>query len=52
VIEQMQIRGQLNDGEQISYARGVVVGSYKGLKVVEHSGGDAGYRSHLLKFEI
>jgi CubicO group peptidase (beta-lactamase class C family) len=50
VIEQMQIRGQLNDGEQISYARGVVIGSYKGLKVVEHSGGDAGYRSHLMRF--
>jgi CubicO group peptidase (beta-lactamase class C family) len=50
VIEQMQIRGQLNDGEQIPYARGVVIGSYKGLKVVEHSGGDAGYRSHLMRF--
>jgi CubicO group peptidase (beta-lactamase class C family) len=50
VIEQMQIRGQLNDGEQISYARGVVIGNYKGLKVVEHSGGDAGYRSHLMRF--
>jgi len=50
VIEQMQIRGQLNDGEQIPYARGLVVGSYKGLKVVEHSGSDAGYRSHLMRF--
>jgi hypothetical protein len=28
----------------------VVIGSYKGLKVVEHSGGDAGYRSHLMRF--
>jgi CubicO group peptidase (beta-lactamase class C family) len=50
VIDQMQIRGQLNDGEQISYARGIVVGSYRGLKVVEHSGGDAGYRSHIMRF--
>ena len=50
VIEQMQIRGRLNDGEQIPYARGVVIGSYKGLKTVEHSGGDAGYRSHLMQF--
>jgi CubicO group peptidase (beta-lactamase class C family) len=50
VIEQMQVRGQLNDGEQIAYARGVVIGSYRGLKVVEHSGGDAGYRSHLMRF--
>ncbi|HQR35386.1 MAG TPA: serine hydrolase domain-containing protein [Blastocatellia bacterium] len=50
VIEQMQIRGQLNNGEQLSYARGVTVGTYKGLKVIEHSGGDAGYRSHLMRF--
>jgi CubicO group peptidase (beta-lactamase class C family) len=49
-IEQMQIRGALNDGQQISYARGLVIGDYKGLKVVEHSGGDAGYRSHLMRF--
>ncbi len=49
-IEQMQIPGTLNDGQQISYARGVVVSNYKGLKVVEHSGGDAGYRSHLMRF--
>ncbi|MBL8187271.1 MAG: beta-lactamase family protein [Acidobacteria bacterium] len=50
VIEQMQIRGKLNDGEELSYARGVAVGTYKGLKLVEHSGGDAGYRSHLMRF--
>ncbi len=50
VIEQMQMTGVLNDGEQINYALGVVVSKYKGLKVVEHSGGDAGYRSHLMRF--
>jgi CubicO group peptidase (beta-lactamase class C family) len=49
-IEQMQIRGTLNDGQQISYARGLAIGSYKGLKVVEHGGADAGYRSHLMRF--
>src|SRR5262245_12352162 len=46
----MQIRGTLNDGQQISYARGLAIGDYKGLKIVEHSGGDAGYRSHLMRF--
>ncbi len=50
VIEQMHIRGQLNNGEQLSYARGLAIGTYKGLNVVEHSGGDAGYRSHLMRF--
>lgn len=49
-IEQMQIRGTLNDGQQISYARGLAIGSYKGLKIVEHGGADAGYRSHLMRF--
>ncbi len=50
VIEQMQIPGILNDGEKINYALGLMVSQYKGLKVVEHSGGDAGYRSHLMRF--
>lgn len=50
VIEQMQLRGQLNDGQEIAYARGLVLGTYKGLQIVEHSGGDAGYRSHLMRF--
>ena len=50
IIEQMQIPGVLNGGEKINYAMGLAVGKYKGLKVVEHSGGDAGYRSHLMRF--
>jgi CubicO group peptidase (beta-lactamase class C family) len=50
VIEQMQIRGQLNDGQTIPYARGLVMGTYKGLKTVDHGGSDAGYRSHILRF--
>lgn len=50
VIEQMHHTGVLNDGEKINYALGLVVGQYRGLKVVEHSGGDAGYNSHLLRF--
>ena len=50
VIEQMQTPSVLNDGEKINYAFGLTVGQYKGLKVVEHSGGDAGYRSHLMRF--
>lgn len=49
VIEQMQTPGTLNDGEKLNYALGLTVGQYKGHKVVEHSGGDAGYRSHLMR---
>jgi CubicO group peptidase (beta-lactamase class C family) len=50
VIEQMHQRGVLNDGKEIDYAFGLVIGDHKGLKTVSHSGGDAGYRSHLVRF--
>jgi CubicO group peptidase (beta-lactamase class C family) len=50
VIEQMHEQGILNDGKQISYAFGLVIGEHKGLKTVSHSGGDAGYRSHVVRF--
>jgi CubicO group peptidase (beta-lactamase class C family) len=49
-IEQMQTAGTLNDGEKLSYALGIVISKYRGLKIVEHSGGDAGYRSHFVRF--
>ncbi|UCE41218.1 MAG: serine hydrolase [Candidatus Aminicenantes bacterium] len=50
VIAQMEQQGVLNSGEKIDYAFGVSIGKYKGLKTVSHSGGDAGFRSHLLLF--
>ena len=49
VIKQMHQRGTLNNGEQIDYAFGLAVGDYKGLKMISHSGGDAGYRSNLTR---
>jgi CubicO group peptidase (beta-lactamase class C family) len=50
VINQMHTLGVLNNGEQIEYALGLGITDYRGLKVVQHSGGDAGYRSHLMRF--
>lgn len=50
VIEQMQEQGVLNNGKTISYAFGLVIGEHKGLRTISHSGGDAGYRSHVLLF--
>jgi len=50
VIAQMEQQGVLNSGEKIDYAFGVGIGKYKGLKIISHSGGDAGFRSHLLLF--
>jgi len=50
LIEQMHQRGRLANGEQQSYAFGLTHGRHKGLPVVQHSGGDAGYRAHLMRF--
>jgi len=49
-LAQMQVSGKLNNGAAIGYGLGLAIGTYKGLKIVEHSGGDAGYRSHLMRF--
>jgi CubicO group peptidase (beta-lactamase class C family) len=49
-LEQMLERGKLNNGEQLDYAFGLVVGKYKGLPTVDHAGGDAGYRSDMTRF--
>ncbi len=50
LVQQMLERGKLNNGEQIDYAFGLVVGTYKGLPTVDHAGGDAGYRSDMTRF--
>ena len=50
VIERMQEQGVLNNGEKISYARGLVISDFRGLRTVGHSGGDAGFRTHFLMF--
>ena len=50
VIEQMYQQGVLNNGKPISYAFGLDIGAYRGLKRVAHSGGDAGYRSFIMWF--
>ncbi len=47
---QMVERGKLNNGEQIEYAFGLVIGKYNGLPTVEHGGADAGYRSAMTRF--
>lgn len=40
----------LNNGKQIPYRFGQTVGEYRGLKLVEHGGADAGYRSGYSRF--
>lgn len=50
VWERMLQQGVLNNGEQISYAFGLDVGEYRGLKTVNHSGGWAAFSTFLLHF--
>jgi len=50
VIEQMHQQGVLNNGEKISYAFGLNVSEYRGLRNANHSGSWAGFRSHLIHF--
>jgi CubicO group peptidase (beta-lactamase class C family) len=50
VIQQLQERGRLDDGEQLDYAAGLVVSKYRGLNVVDHGGADAGYRADMIRF--
>jgi CubicO group peptidase (beta-lactamase class C family) len=50
VLDQMHRRGILNDGRTIPYGGGLGLGTYRGLEIVEHTGGDAGFRSNFLRF--
>ena len=42
--------GAFNDGRPGSYALGLMVGAYKGVREVGHSGSTAGYRAHLARY--
>ncbi|WP_271596843.1 serine hydrolase [Bradyrhizobium sp. CCBAU 45384] len=50
LLAEMQQKGKLNDGKEINYASGLSVGKYRGLRTVEHAGGDAAYRTNILRF--
>ena len=50
VLKAMLTQGVLNNGEQITYARGLRIDSYKDRKVIRHSGTDASFNSHMSYF--
>ena len=50
LVEQLQAKGTLNDGETINYARGLQVEDDRGLRRVSHGGGWAGYRAEMIRF--
>ncbi|REC45461.1 serine hydrolase domain-containing protein [Chryseobacterium pennipullorum] len=48
IYNEMQQSTLLNNGEKIEYGLGLQTGKYKGLDIVFHGGGTAGYRSYIL----
>lgn len=45
VINRMMERGKLNNGGAVNYGYGLAFGEYRGMKVIEHGGLLAGYRT-------
>ncbi len=50
LVRMLETQGRLNDGSTISYALGLVVGSFRGLREVSHNGATAGYRTALARW--
>lgn len=47
---QLLAPGKLASGEQLAFASGLMLGSYRGLPTVYHPGAYPGYRAQLLRF--
>ena len=50
LINQVLTTGTLNSGDKIDYAFGLVIGHYRGLRIVEHGGAFVGYRAMTMRF--
>ena len=50
LFDQMETPARLTNGETTRYGFGVGVSRYRGARVVEHDGADAGYRSYVGRF--
>ncbi|MCI0571744.1 MAG: serine hydrolase [Myxococcaceae bacterium] len=50
LVEVMQAQGRLNDGRELGYAAGLVVGRFRGVPEVSHTGATAGYRAFLGRY--
>jgi hypothetical protein len=50
MVDSLHVRGILTKGDTITYARGLVVSDYRGVRMVDHSGATAGYRAELGRF--
>ena len=50
LIDIMLTRGKLNNGEEISYAHGLNINKYGGLRTIGHGGSAVGYRANYMQF--
>jgi len=50
VMAEMQAVEPLADGSANDYAAGLMIRTYRGLRTVEHSGGDGGFISNKIRF--
>jgi CubicO group peptidase (beta-lactamase class C family) len=50
IVARMETPTILTTGDTSSYGFGLVTGKYRGARVVEHNGADAGYRSYAGRF--
>ncbi|MBE9491143.1 MAG: beta-lactamase family protein, partial [Bacteroidetes bacterium] len=48
--KQMTDIGTLNNGKEITYASGLDVTTYKGLKIIQHAGSFVGYQADMIRF--
>lgn len=46
----METRARLNDGTEIGYALGLIIGEYRASREVAHGGATAGYRTYLARY--
>jgi len=49
-LDAMRTPGKLDDGTALTYAMGLIVKTNNGLAEEEHSGGWAGYRTHMRRY--
>jgi CubicO group peptidase (beta-lactamase class C family) len=50
LVDSLQQTATLNNGKRLTYAAGLFVDKYRGLRAVSHGGAWAGYRAELLRF--
>lgn len=49
-VTEQQTPGRFSDGRPGGYALGLMVGTFNGVRQVDHSGSTAGYRAHLARY--